>query len=329
MRRCDIKKRGNYPDTVLAALWPDVKDYRLFDSKNLYFYVKSSGKKSWQFRYKNEKGNWSWLGLGAYPRLKASQARAMVRKYLKEIDDGVFEVKGKNKAIPHQYTFKALMSSWLLNRKEAWATETYIKAEKSISKHIYPVFCDWDYRDITRKEWFDFFVKIKQKNINTQLKKLLSYVRGAYCWSGIYGVETFNPVEGVTKFLNLNRQDILKEELHFLSIEQLAHLLRAIRGYPNQMISIALELSFHTIARPSELVKAQWSEFDLKNNTWTIPAHRMKNRKVHKIPFSQQVVELLMRLKDLKLHSKILFPHRFDHQKCISDNRSLAKVTDL
>ncbi|MEL1847324.1 Arm DNA-binding domain-containing protein, partial [Acinetobacter baumannii] len=74
MKRAAIKKRP-LSDTVLANLEPEEKDYRERDTQQLYFLVQKTGKKSWQLRYKNEKGVWSWKGLGAYPNVSGAVAR--------------------------------------------------------------------------------------------------------------------------------------------------------------------------------------------------------------------------------------------------------------
>jgi len=37
MKRTDLKKKGYLVDTVLTALEVEMKDYRLWDSPNLYF----------------------------------------------------------------------------------------------------------------------------------------------------------------------------------------------------------------------------------------------------------------------------------------------------
>jgi integrase len=58
-----------------------------------------------------------------------------------------------------------------------------------------------------------------------------------------------------------------------------------------------LLLAAHVFVRPGELRHALWSEIDLDECVWTIPAEKMKMRKAHHVPLSRQVVELL---KDLR-----------------------------
>lgn len=71
------------------------------------------------------------------------------------------------------------MRDWLDTKSSKWSEATYAKAEKSIAKHIIPVFGKRDYREISLKEWFDFFQGLQRNlGIHTQIEKLVSYVRG-------------------------------------------------------------------------------------------------------------------------------------------------------
>jgi integrase len=52
-----------------------------------------------------------------------------------------------------------------------------------------------------------------------------------------------------------------------------------------------------TGVRTIELRAALWSEFDLDNAIWEIPAERMKMRRPHLVPLSTQALDLLNELK--------------------------------
>lgn len=84
MKRDTIKKRP-LSDTTLANLEPEDKDYRERDTGGLYFVVQKIGKKSWQLRYKNEKGNWSWKGIGGYPSVSEAAARRKANDLFEKI----------------------------------------------------------------------------------------------------------------------------------------------------------------------------------------------------------------------------------------------------
>ncbi len=76
-----------------------------------------------------------------------------------------------------------------------------------------------------------------------------------------------------------------------------------------------IEWQLHTMTRPSESAKAQWSEIDLENKLWVIPAERMKMRLEHKVPLTQQTIEILERLQPISGNRKHLFPSHIDHKK--------------
>jgi integrase len=57
----------------------------------------------------------------------------------------------------------------------------------------------------------------------------------------------------------------------------------------------ALEFAILTAARTSEVVGARWSEIDTKAAVWTVPAARMKARVEHRVPLSEQAVEVLQK----------------------------------
>ena len=70
-----------------------------------------------------------------------------------------------------------------------------------------------------------------------------------------------------------------------------------------------VELCILTNCRTSEALQASWSEFDLGERLWTIPASRMKAGKEHRIPLSDAATALLSRLR-AQHDGVLLFPGR-------------------
>lgn len=54
-----------------------------------------------------------------------------------------------------------------------------------------------------------------------------------------------------------------------------------------------LELAVLTAARTSEVLLAEWREFDLDAATWTVPAERMKAKEAHTVYLSPRAIEVL------------------------------------
>ena len=67
----------------------------------------------------------------------------------------------------------------------------------------------------------------------------------------------------------------------------------------------ALEFTILTAARTSAALGAAWSEINLDNRVWSVPANRMKAGNEHRVPLSQAAVDLLGRLEQ---QSDLLFP---------------------
>jgi integrase len=67
--------------------------------------------------------------------------------------------------------------------------------------------------------------------------------------------------------------------------QKIGGLLRAIDDYEGHIVTVcALKLAPLVFVRPGELRNAEWSEIDLDNAEWKIPAEKMKMRKPHIIP---------------------------------------------
>lgn len=80
----------------------------------------------------------------------------------------------------------------------------------------------------------------------------------------------------------------------------------------------ALRFTIYNAVRSNETRFAAWTEFDLDNAVWTIPAERMKMRETHVVPLSAPVVALLRKLWEQRTSDTGLIFSR-DGEKPISD----------
>ena len=73
------------------------------------------------------------------------------------------------------------------------------------------------------------------------------------------------------------------------------------------LAAMALEFAVLTATRTSEVLNAQWSEFELGAGLWTIPAERMKARKEHRVALSKRALAIVTELSAAK-SSEFVFP---------------------
>jgi integrase len=69
----------------------------------------------------------------------------------------------------------------------------------------------------------------------------------------------------------------------------------------------ALELLILTAARSGEIRGMRWDEVDLQAKVWTLPAHRMKAGRVHRVPLSNAAMRLLQAMPRID-DSPLVFP---------------------
>ena len=100
---------------------------------------------------------------------------------------------------------------------------------------------------------------------------------------------------------------------HFAAIlkpERFGELLRTVDDYAqrNVITGSALQLMALLYPRPGELRQAKWSEFDLANGTWEIPAERMKLRQAHTKTLPKQAIVILKTLHEVTGPEGNVFP---------------------
>lgn len=78
------------------------------------------------------------------------------------------------------------------------------------------------------------------------------------------------------------------------------------------MTALALEFLILTATRSRETREAPWSEIDLVAKVWTIPAPRMKRRKLHRVPLTPRMIEILETVKPLRRDDEFVFPGQID-----------------
>ena len=74
-----------------------------------------------------------------------------------------------------------------------------------------------------------------------------------------------------------------------------------------------------TAVRSNEARAAPWSEIDLDNKTWSIPAGRMKSNREHRVPLSDQSIDVLEKAKVLREQSDLIFLSPMNNRKPLNE----------
>lgn len=142
-------------------------------------------------------------------------------------------------------------------------------------------------------------------------------------WAVANNMRTDNPVSSIIR--SMPKQKSGQTHMRFLPYNLVAECIASVwKSEANETTKLAIEFLILTAARSGEVRLASWSEIDLENKKWSIPAERMKAGKAHNAPLSNIAIELLQLANDYCDGSDLIFPST-KHGKPISD-MTLSKL---
>jgi integrase len=306
-------KRG-ISDAALRALKPTDKTYKKAVGGGLYLEVTPGGSKLWRWKYRIE-GKENRYALGSYPELSLKEAREKVESARKLVKQGMHPAQQKRldrikSAHEQSNTFEAIATEWLALKD--WEEITKNRRLSLLKRVVFPTIGQLPVKQITPPTILSILKKASNNNgpsVMAEAKRTLF---------GIFelAAETFrvdsNPVHQWREALPKNKTQHKRP----LDITEIGQLLRDVDGHGgNYQTQCAFNLMWLTLARPAEVIEAEWSEFDLDAAIWRIPPERMKKRKEHVIPLPRQAVKLLRGMNTITGDRKHVFPHRDDRRK--------------
>lgn len=300
-------------DTTLRAAKPAAKSYKIAAGNGLYLEVMPGGSKLWRLKYRIG-GKENRLALGAYPDLLLTAARKKAEAARELVKAGVHPAHQKQldrikAGHEHANTFEAVAKEWLALKD--WEQATKDKRLQMLERVVFPSIGMLPVRQIVPAHILDILKKTA-KNAPTVAAEAQRTMSGVFELAISTLRADTDPVYPVRKALPANKTQHKRP----LSSEEIGELLRDLDTQGgNYQTGCAFQLMWLTLARPGEVIEAQWSEFDLDAAIWRIPAERMKKRKEHVIPLPDQAVELLRGMHTITGHKTHVFPHRDDRKK--------------
>ncbi|EIG4780596.1 integrase arm-type DNA-binding domain-containing protein [Escherichia coli] len=316
-------------DAKIRAAKPTDKAYKLTDGAGMFLLVHPNGSRYWRLRYRIL-GKEKTLALGVYPEVSLSEARTKRDEARKLISEGVdpCEQKRAKKVVPDlQLSFEHIARRWHASNKQ-WAQSHSDKVLKSLETHVFPFIGN---RDITTLNTPDLLIPVRAAEakqiyeIASRLQQRISVMRYAVQ----SGIIRYNPALDMAGALTT----VKRQHRPALDLSRLPELLSRIGSYKGQPVTqLAVMLNLLVFIRSSELRYARWSEIDIDNAMWTIPAEReplpgvkfshrgSKMRTPHLVPLSKQVVAILAELQTWAGENGLIFTGAHDPRKPISEN---------
>ncbi|WP_424191829.1 tyrosine-type recombinase/integrase [Ampullimonas aquatilis] len=316
-------------DAALRNAKPTDKAYALRDGGSLYLWVTVTGSKLWRWSYRYE-GKEKLMSFGAYPLVSLVDARTLrdeARKQLNAGTDPMAERKNEKQAkkTAADNSFATIAKLWFEGWHIAKSPRHADYVWRRLETDIFPAIGYRPIADILSPELVIMVKAIADRGALDIAKRAHQTVGQIYRYAIAHGYASRNPAT------DIKPSDILasRKKTNYARIDSkdLPDLLRKIEGYSGAAITrLAIKLMALTFVRTTELIAAEWSEFDLDAARWDIPAERMKMKTPHIVPLSDQAVEILRTLHLITGHGCLLFPGERSFAKPMSNNTILKAL---
>lgn len=304
----------------------------LWDGGGLFLELHKNGRKYWRLKYRiNNKEK--RLALGVFPEVSLEQARLLredARMLLNAGKDPLLERKKAkaNNTINSENTFRRVATDWYENRKDQWRPRYANEIIIRLQKDIFPFIGDIPVKEIDPPLLLQVIRKIEKRGAHELAKRQLQKCGEIFRFAIAEGKAVYDPSRDLSEAL----RPVKKEHFAAIDVSELPDFLKTLERNDARLYRStrnALKLIMLTFVRTSELINAEWSEFDLEAKQWNIPAERMKMGKAHIVPLSDQAIEILEDQKIIAGHWPLVFPSAVKPHKSISNNTILGALKRL
>ena len=307
------------------------KPQKLTDGGGMYLLVQPNGAKYWRLNYRFA-GKRKTLALGVYPDISLVDARDRREVSRKQLANGIdpSAAKQEQKAAVVAMTensFEVVAREWLSKFSPNWVEEHTKKNRVNLEKNVFPWLGTRPIGDITPPELLKVLRKVENRGALNHAHRVGALCGQVFRYAVATGRAERDPsadLKGALPSPRGRRFAAITEPV------KIGKLMREIEGYTGTFIvKCAFQLSPMVFLRPRELCGAEWSEFDLDNAEWRIPAGKMKMKALHIVPLSTQAVAILRELHQLTGKGKYVFPGVRTSTKPMANNTVLAAIRNL
>jgi len=281
------------------------------DGLGLLLRVEPSGSKRWVLRTAVNKKRRD-LGLGSARDLTLAQVREKAFEMRKAARTGRDPTAEHRQSI----SFKQAAEKVHAERIKGWRNGKHgAQWLATLKAYAMPVIGEKQVSEILPADVLRVLAPIWLKRPETA-RRVRQRIGVVLDWAATEGYRSHlavNAAHVVTR--GLPRQPRAKKRHAALPWRDVPAFLIKVRATPSaDAVRYALEFLLLTAGRTAEIINAAWSEIDLDEARWTVPAGRMKAGVEHRVPLSQQAVQLLHEVRARWPNSRLVFPGRHGRQ---------------
>ena len=313
------------------------KTIKISDGGGMYLQVHPNGSKYWRMNCRIN-GKQITLSFGLWPNVSLAEARRKQEESKEKIGKGINPIEEKREQSRIQLeemlvkeskedilknTFKKVSTEWQKRKTPHWTEKHAREVLNSLKHHVYPDLGEKPISTITKQDVIANLRKLEAEGMHETCYRVRQRLEAIFDYAEIEEHCIGNPSKGLQKIF-IKPQPKSHQSLPISELPEFLKKIEADRGTSPSTI-LAMKFMILTFVRSSELRFADWDEFDIesKEPLWIIPAERMKMKKTHHVPLSQQTVEILREIQKYFGPEGFVFPQVKNPKKPMSENTLL------
>ena len=295
------------------------------DGAGLYLSISKAGttlRRRWVYLF-SRNGKHREMGLGGFPEVSLAAARVERDKWAAVVragGDPITSRKTERAASLGIPTFGAVATEVIAGKAAEWRNEKHRKQwEMTLTRYAAPI---WN-RAVNEIDTEDILAVVRPvwsahpetaSRLRGRIEHVLDAARVKNYRQGP------NPAlwRGNLDKLLPKRAKLSRGHHAAMPYEKVATFIGEVRQR-DAVAALAIEFTILTAARSGEVLGATWYEIDLGTSVWTVPPHRTKAGRVHRVPLSRRAVEILQSLQTIRT-GDFVFPGR-------NGDRPLSKMS--
>ena len=329
----------------------------LQDGNGLMLRVDKKGRKYWECRY-SQNGARPTYRLGPWseehgPKWARQKHRDDV---LDKLEQGIDpKAKSLAPAIPQGDSsfpnFREVGQEWFDAQSPGWSRKVVSATQGRLDKYMFLAFGHLPINVITTgmvKKFLKQFEGKDRESARLETRdKVHQQLKQIFGSAVVDEIIPYNPAEFSRKLAGLQLRKAgseLESQTYKMLAEEPEDAWELLPQFwadlsndsVNKIVEIMIKVTVLTLSRPNEVRGGKWAEIDWNKKIWSVPASRMKRRKAHVIPLSNQVIALLRELQKYTGDYGHMFPKfaskwgsEFDDSSSLSDATARIAVRRL
>jgi len=284
-----------------------LKPGRHADGKGLWLQVTGTGARSWLFQYVSPiTGKVRQMGLGGLDVLTLAAAREQARKARELVNDNKDPIDERDNTLnaarveaARQIRFSDAAQQYIDSRRDTWANKVHAAQwQSTLETYAFPVIGEMFVADIKKQDVLKILEPIWKTKTETA-SRLRARIENVLDFAIAHGWrEGPNPAawKGQLREILPPPKKLKKVKHHAaLPYREIGQFMKKLRERDG-IAPRALEFTILTAARTNETIAAKWDEINFAEKVWSIPAERMKAKRKHAVPLSDDALKLLRSL---------------------------------